>query len=63
LYDDTHTDSRGLVSEVRDLARRVLKLEQKNLIDKAKASVWGIVGGLAVGAVYWLIKVAFLVVR
>lgn len=63
LYDDISTDSHGLVSQVRELAKRVLRLEQRNMIEKAKASVWGVVGGAAVGLVYFLIKGAMYVFR
>lgn len=56
LYNDSETDSDGIVKRVHSLSGRVKVLEDKDKVKDAKLGVWGIVGGAAVMFIWEGIK-------
>lgn len=59
LYNDTETDSDGIVKKVRVIDSRLKKLEEKERIKDAKMGVWGMVGGGILMAIIEVIKYIF----
>ena len=59
LYNDTETDSDGIVKKVRVIDSRLKTLEEKEKIKDAKMGVWGMVGGGVLMAVIEVIKYIF----
>lgn len=52
LYNDTDTGKDGIVKSFERLHHRVLTLEEKEKIQKAKAGFWGgMIGGIVFGVV------------
>lgn len=59
LYNDTETDSDGIVKKVRVIDSRLKILEEKEKIKDAKMGVWGMVGGGILMAIIEVIKYIF----
>lgn len=59
LYNDTETDSDGIVKKVRVIDSRLKTLEEKEKIKDAKMGVWGMVGGGILMAINEVIKYIF----
>lgn len=59
LYNDTETDSDGIVKKVRVIDSRLKKLEEKERIKDAKMGAWGMVGGGILMAIIEVIKYIF----
>ena len=56
LYNDDDTGKDGLVKSHDKLDTRVSILEEQNTIRKAKATTWGVIGGVAISALYKLVE-------
>ena len=56
LYNDEATGKDGLVKAHEKLNSRVSQLEEQNTIRKTKATTWGVIGGVAISALYKLVE-------
>ncbi len=56
LYNDDDTGKDGLVKAHEKLNTRVTQLEEQNTIRKTKATTWGVIGGVAISALYKLVE-------
>lgn len=56
LYNDDDTGKDGLVKAHEKLNSRVSQLEEQNTIRKTKATTWGVIGGVAISALYKLVE-------
>ena len=56
LYNDEDTGKDGIVKAYEKLNSRVSQLEEQNTIRKTKATTWGVIGGVAISALYKLVE-------
>lgn len=56
LYNDEDTGNDGLVKAHEKLNSRVSQLEEQEKIRKTKATTWGVIGGVAISALYKLVE-------
>lgn len=56
LENDDTTGTKGLVAEVRDLKAQMGNFSDWVKISKAKATVWGMVGTVIIGGIFWFVK-------
>ncbi len=56
LYNDDDTGKDGLVKAHEKLNSRVSQLEEQNTIRKTKATTWGVIGGIAISALYKIVE-------
>ena len=56
LYNDSETDSDGIVKRVHKIEARLKTLEDKDKVREVKIGIWGTVGGFAVMFVWELTK-------
>lgn len=56
LYNDDDTGKDGLVKAHEKLNTRVTQLEEQNTIRKTKATTWGVIGGVAISALYKIVE-------
>jgi len=59
LYNDSETDSDGIVKKVHILNNRVKALEDKDKVKDAKMGVWGMIGGAVLMVGYEILKYLF----
>ena len=56
LYNDDDTGKDGLVKAHEKLNIRVSQLEEQEKIRKTKATTWGVIGGVAISAIYKIVE-------
>jgi len=59
LYNDSDTDSDGIVKTVRKHNERIKTLEDKEKVKDAKMSVWGMIGGALIMVLIEIIRYFF----
>lgn len=59
LYNDTETESDGIVKKVRTIDHRLKFLEEKDKIKDAKMATWGAIGGGILMAIFEVVKYIF----
>mgnify|MGYP003646281526 CR=1 FL=1 len=56
MQSDPKTNERGLVERVRLIEKSLNELLNRENIYKAKATVFGLIGGAIVTIIFWLVK-------
>lgn len=59
LYNDSETESDGIVKKVRTIDHRLKFLEEKDKIKDAKMATWGALGGGVLMAIFEVVKYIF----
>jgi len=57
MQSDPKTNERGLVERVRLIEESLNELLNRENIYKAKATVFGLIGGAIITVIFWLIKI------
>jgi len=63
MNNDPATSRKGFIQEIEELKKVISELLVREQVYKAKATVWGIVGGIVVTGIFKLIAIALPFIR